>query len=100
MTINTSLLNILYFYRTLILCHKHGLLEKLSNCTDSALVLHLTVLVIFTISSQNILHASGKHVSGILSFLQPVLNNDQSTLLKQFHGWFHFCCFLYTEFKH
>lgn len=72
--------------RTLILCHKHGLLEKLANCSDPALILHLAVLIVFTVSTQNILHASGKHVSSILSFLQPVLSDEQSNTLKQFHG--------------
>lgn len=72
--------------RTLILCHKHGLLDKLSNCSDPALVLHLTVLVVFTVSTQSIVHASGKHVSAILSFLQPSLSNEQSETLRHFHG--------------
>lgn len=71
--------------RTLILCHKHELLEQLSNCTDPALTLHLAVLVIFTISTQCMLHASGKFVSSILSFLQPSLSPEQSAALTEFH---------------
>lgn len=77
------------------MCHKHGLLDQLNNCTDPALVLHLTVLVIFTISTQNIIHASGKHVSTILSYLQPVLSTEQSNTLRKYHGmsifFFFFC---------
>lgn len=73
------------FHRTLILCHKHALLEQLSNCTDPALTLHLAVLIIFTISTQCMLHASGKFVSSILSFLQPSLSADQSAALTEFH---------------
>lgn len=71
--------------RNLILCHKHALLEQLSNCNDPALSLHLAVLVIFTISTQCMLHASGKFVSSILIFLQPSLSPEQSAALTQFH---------------
>lgn len=71
--------------RTLILCHKHGLLDQLSNCTDPALVLHLAALVVFTVSTQTMLHASGRHVSAILSFLQPSLQTEESQLLTQYH---------------
>uniref|UniRef100_A0A1L8DB94 E3 UFM1-protein ligase 1 homolog n=1 Tax=Nyssomyia neivai TaxID=330878 RepID=A0A1L8DB94_9DIPT len=71
--------------RSLILSHKHGLLEQLANCTDPALVLHLACLVIYTISTQCMLHASGRHVAAILSFLQPQLQADQAQLLTQYH---------------
>ncbi|XP_052895076.1 E3 UFM1-protein ligase 1 homolog [Anopheles moucheti] len=71
--------------RNLILCHKHGLLEQLTNCTDPALVLHLAVLIIFTISTQTMLHASGRHVSSILSFLQTVLTADDSKVFTNYH---------------
>lgn len=71
--------------RNLILCHKHGLLEQLANCSDPALVLHLTVLILFTISTQSMLHASGRHVSAILSFLQPALAPDQAQTLTTYH---------------
>lgn len=72
--------------RTLILVHKHKLLDELTKCQDAALVLHLCVLVIFTVSTQCILHASGKHVSTILSYLQPVLDDKQRTTLMAYHG--------------
>lgn len=84
-------LNIIFFFsfhlirRNLILCHKHALLEQLSNCNDPALSLHLVVLIIFTISTQCMLHASGKFVSSILSFLLPSLSPEQSAALTQFH---------------
>uniref|UniRef100_A0A182X1D8 E3 UFM1-protein ligase 1 homolog n=1 Tax=Anopheles quadriannulatus TaxID=34691 RepID=A0A182X1D8_ANOQN len=71
--------------RNLILCHKHGLLEQLTNCTDPALVLHLAVLIIFTISTQTMLHASGRHVSAILTFLQTVLSTDDSKVFNNYH---------------
>jgi len=71
--------------RTLILVHKRKLLDELSKCQDAALVLHLSVLIIFTVSAQCILHASGKHVSSILSYLQPVLDEKQRTTLMAYH---------------
>ncbi|XP_039433197.1 E3 UFM1-protein ligase 1 homolog [Culex pipiens pallens] len=71
--------------RNLILCHKHGLLEQLANCSDPALVLHLAVLILFTISTQSMLHASGRHVSAILSFLQPALAPEQAQTLTTYH---------------
>uniref|UniRef100_A0A6B2EII5 E3 UFM1-protein ligase 1 homolog n=1 Tax=Phlebotomus kandelakii TaxID=1109342 RepID=A0A6B2EII5_9DIPT len=71
--------------RSLILAHKHGLLDQLTNCTDPALVLHLVCLVIFTISTQCMLHASGRHVAALLAFLQPQLQTEQAHLLTQYH---------------
>lgn len=71
--------------RTLILCHKHGLLDQLSNCTDPALVLHLVVLVIFTVATQHMLHASGRHIAAILQFLQSYLQQEESQRLTQYH---------------
>ncbi|XP_063695809.1 E3 UFM1-protein ligase 1 homolog [Culicoides brevitarsis] len=71
--------------RTLILCHKHELLEQLNNATDPALILHLATLVIFTVATGNILHASGRHVSAILSFLQSHLSPEQSKVLMEYH---------------
>lgn len=85
--------------RTLILCHKHGLLDQLANCNDAALILHLAVLVIFTVTAQNMLHASGKHVSTILSYLQPILNPEQSQTLKNYHGKKHFAFYCNFQFK-
>lgn len=80
-----QLIHLFLFSRTLILCHKHGLIDQLSSCTDPALVLHLSALVVFTIATQNMLHASGRHVSAILSFLQPFLQPEQSQLMTQYH---------------
>lgn len=48
-------------------------------------MLHLAALVVFTVSTQTMLHASGRHVSAILSFLQPHLQLEESQLLTQYH---------------
>uniref|UniRef100_A0A6M2DJF8 E3 UFM1-protein ligase 1 homolog n=1 Tax=Xenopsylla cheopis TaxID=163159 RepID=A0A6M2DJF8_XENCH len=62
--------------RTIILCHKHGLLEQLANSSDPAVVLHLTCLCLHTIATQTMLHASGKFISDIVKLLQPHLPVD------------------------
>lgn len=72
--------------RTLVMCHKHGLLDQLAQCADPALVLHLAVLAVFTVATQHMVHASGKHVSAILCYLQPSLNDEQRATLMRFHG--------------
>lgn len=48
-------------------------------------MLHLAALVVFTVSTQTMLHASGRHVSAILSYLQPSLQAEDSQLLTQYH---------------
>jgi hypothetical protein len=65
--------------------HKHGLLEQLYNCHDPALVLHLAVLVIFTIATQSMLHASGKFVGAAISYLRASLTDQQNQQLMEFH---------------
>lgn len=71
--------------RTLVLCHKHALLEQLANCREPALTLHLTALTLFTIVTQSMLHASGKFVSSILGFLHVSLSHEQNELLRNYH---------------
>lgn len=72
--------------RTVVLCHKHQLLEQLANTTEPAMVLHLAILVIFTVATQNILHASGRHISGILtSFLKSHMNQEQYAAFQKYH---------------
>lgn len=79
--------------RTIILNHKHQLLEQLNKCEDLALVLHLAALAIFTTATQSMLHASGRHVSGLLSFLKQYLTEEQYAELTSYHG--KTSCFFY-----
>lgn len=72
--------------RLIVLNHKYSLLEELNKCDDPALVLHLTVLVIFVGTTQNMLHASGRHVATILAFLKPFLSEEDFAELSGFHG--------------
>lgn len=72
--------------RQIILTHKQGLLDQLYKCNDPSLVLHLAALVIFTIGTGNMLHASGKFVSSILDFLAVSYMSDEENLqLMKFH---------------
>jgi E3 UFM1-protein ligase 1 len=73
-------------HRQIILTHKQGLLDQLFKCNDPSLVLHLATLVIFTIATGNMLHASGKFVSSILDFLAlGYLSDEENLQLMKFH---------------
>lgn len=78
--------------RTVVLNHKHQLLEQLNKCEDVALVLHLATLVVFTTVTQCMLHASGRHVAGLLSFLKQYLTGEQYGELTSYHGKNMFLC--------
>lgn len=72
--------------RVVVLNHKHTLLEQLEKCDDPALVLHLTSLILFISATQNILHASGRHVASILAFLKQYMSKEQVDELTSYHG--------------
>lgn len=66
--------------------HKQGLLDQLYKTNEPSLVLHVACLVIFTISTSSMLHASGKFVMTILEFLgSSYLSDEDNTLLLKFH---------------
>lgn len=66
--------------------HKQGLMDQLYKCNEPALVLHIACLIIYTIATGTMLHASGKFVSSILDFLSiGHLSDDESALLFKFH---------------
>lgn len=73
--------------RTIVLNHKHKLLEELASCEDVALVLHLATMAIFIGATQCMLHASGRHLSSILSFLKQYLSEGQFTELMSYHDF-------------
>lgn len=61
-------------------------MDQLYKCNDPSLVLHLACLVVFTIATGNMLHASGKFVSLILDFLAiGYLSDDEHMQLLKFH---------------
>lgn len=74
--------------RLIVLNHKHSLLEELNKCDDPALVLHLAVLIIFVTVTQNMLHASGRHISTILVFLKQFMKEEDYAQMSSFHGKF------------
>lgn len=74
------------FYRLLVQNHREKLISELENCEDPALALHLAVLAIFAILSQNMLHASGRQVPLIISYLKAQLKDDDFKLLQAYHG--------------
>lgn len=75
-----------FTFRQFILTHKQGILDQLYKCNDPSLVLHLACLVIFTIVTGNMLHASGKFVSSILEFLAAgFLTDEENMQLLKFH---------------
>lgn len=71
--------------RPQLLNHRQQLIEQLNVSEDPALVLHLASLIIFQGVTQTILHASGKFVSSILTFLQPSLPTDVYNSLQRYH---------------
>ncbi|CAH1114383.1 unnamed protein product [Psylliodes chrysocephalus] len=73
--------------RTLVLNHKYQLLEELNKSEDLALILHLAVVAIFTTATQTMLHCSGRHVSGVLSFLKQYLSDEQVMELISYHDF-------------
>lgn len=73
--------------RSLILDHKNKLCQQLHETEDHALTLHLVVLIVFTTLTGNIIHASGKFVSQIYTFLLGQTNaGDQINILSKYHG--------------
>lgn len=72
--------------RQLILQHREKLLEQLQQCSEPALILHLTALILFTTITGCILHASGKFVSQILAFINSSMSDEQNKLLTKYHG--------------
>uniref|UniRef100_A0A0K8TMS3 E3 UFM1-protein ligase 1 homolog n=1 Tax=Tabanus bromius TaxID=304241 RepID=A0A0K8TMS3_TABBR len=71
--------------KALIVEHKEKLHQQLSEASDPAIILHLVALKLFTVATNLILHASGRHVSHILQYLQPSLSKEQNDVLLKFH---------------
>nr|CAG4640670.1 EOG090X0267 [Eulimnadia texana] len=72
--------------KSALLAHRQLLLEQLGAAEDPALALHLAVLVIFHSVTQTALHASGRFVPQIVSFLQPHLTPEVAQLLTTFQS--------------
>uniref|UniRef100_A0A6P7GGM9 E3 UFM1-protein ligase 1 homolog n=1 Tax=Diabrotica virgifera virgifera TaxID=50390 RepID=A0A6P7GGM9_DIAVI len=73
--------------RITVLNHKHQLLDELNKSEDLALILHLATVAIFTAATQTMLHCSGRHVAGVLSFLKQYLTEEQTSELTSYHDF-------------
>jgi hypothetical protein len=83
-----TLTAILFCFRPQLQGHHQALLEQLTSSVDPALVLHLTTLILFQAVSQTMLHASGRFVSHILTYLQSHVTAEIFNALQQYHGEF------------
>ncbi|XP_071819369.1 E3 UFM1-protein ligase 1-like isoform X2 [Apostichopus japonicus] len=72
--------------RPLIFNHKQALIAQLKDETDPALALHLTASVVFQNCTQCMLHAPGRLVPHIITFLASQLTKEQHNLLLQYQG--------------
>lgn len=71
--------------KILVQNHREKLIRELENCEEPALVLHLVVLALFTILNQNMLHASGRQVPIIITFLKSQLKEGHFEKLQKYH---------------
>nr|CAG4643763.1 EOG090X0267 [Lepidurus arcticus] len=65
---------------------RQSLLEQLNEAGDAALTLHVTALLLFHSVTSCVLHASGRFVPQILSFLKPHLPSDVCQVLENYQG--------------
>ena len=72
--------------RQLVFNHRLSLIEQLNTCEESALLLHLVVMLLFQGLFNVMVHASGKFVPQILQKILPKLEEDEGELLKQYQS--------------
>ncbi|KAH1173485.1 E3 UFM1-protein ligase 1 [Mauremys mutica] len=72
--------------RQILFQHRQALIEQLKVTEDPALVLHLTSILLFQFSTQCMLHAPGRCVPQIISFLTTKIPEDQHSLLVKYQG--------------
>lgn len=71
--------------KILIQNHRQKLIVELEACEEPALVLHLAVLAMFTLLTQNMIHASGRLVPLIVQLLKAHLKDDDFEQLQIYH---------------
>ncbi|OXB83152.1 UNVERIFIED_CONTAM: hypothetical protein H355_014408, partial [Colinus virginianus] len=72
--------------RQVLFQHRQALIEQLKVTEDPALVLHLTSVLLFQFSTHCMLHAPGRSVPQIISFLSDKIPEDQHSLLIKYQG--------------
>ena len=69
--------------RNLLAEHRQLLIMQLSECQDPILGLHISVMIAFQVLHDCMLHASGKFVPQILSFLEKDLDLDLYNVFRE-----------------
>ncbi|KAK2883752.1 hypothetical protein QQF64_016521 [Cirrhinus molitorella] len=72
--------------RQSLFVHRQALSEQLRDTEDPALVLHLTSVLLFQNVTHCMLHAPGRCVPQIISFLQSKIPEEQHKLLSQYQS--------------
>ncbi|XP_075780019.1 E3 UFM1-protein ligase 1 isoform X1 [Pelodiscus sinensis] len=72
--------------RQILFQHRQALIEQLKVTEDPALVLHLTSALLFQFSTHCMLHAPGRCVPQIITFLSTKIPEDQHSLLVKYQG--------------
>ena len=82
--------------RQVLAGNRSALIEQLEGSIDTALILHISCLILFQTVTGNLLHASGKFVPQIIHFLRDHLPEDKHSVLLEYQGKFQFliCNFL------
>ncbi|OCT80451.1 E3 UFM1-protein ligase 1 [Xenopus laevis] len=70
--------------RQIMFQHRQALIEQLKVTEDPALVLHLTSIVMFQLTTHCMLHAPGRCVPQIITFLCTKIPEDQHKLLVNY----------------
>ncbi|KAL3882424.1 hypothetical protein ACJMK2_028766 [Sinanodonta woodiana] len=65
----------------LIFSHRQSLLQQMNQESDPAMTLHLASVILFQTFTQSVVHAPGKCVPHIISFLKTYLDSEKFTIL-------------------
>ncbi|XP_069582446.1 E3 UFM1-protein ligase 1 [Ranitomeya imitator] len=72
--------------RQVLFQHRQALIEQLKLTEDAALVLHLTSVLLFQLTTHCMLHAPGRCVPQIISFLSTKIPEEQHSLLVNYQS--------------
>ncbi|XP_062889160.1 E3 UFM1-protein ligase 1 [Mobula hypostoma] len=72
--------------RQVLFQHRQALLEQVKGTEDPALVLHLTSVLLFQLSTHHMLHAPGRCVPQVIGFLSGKIPEDQYKFLVKYQG--------------
>ncbi|XP_015279587.1 PREDICTED: E3 UFM1-protein ligase 1 [Gekko japonicus] len=72
--------------RQILFQHRQALVEQLKVTEDPALVLHLTSVLLFQFSTHCMLHAPGRCVPQIITFLSTKIPEDQHSCLVKYQS--------------